>query len=275
MISAKTCFSFQHHFSRRQSTMQAATARMVRSYPLFTNLLLSASVHDWLPGSSVGNPLSLIQTAKTFGVTKVAFLRHGKTAPANDGVDFNRLLSDEGRQQAQDAGESYGDKLKPLYPKLLVSPSPRTIETAEIFLKATGETDSVSLVPNKSLYDGTMQPEGSKLFKKIGYAPLKDFLNADDAQDRATSRRLLGSYFYTVADAILDVMNDTSEHESSTLIFVGHAIYLPAAALGVASLANCSEASLDKILSTNTREVEGYLVDLELGQVDYVRRDEC
>jgi hypothetical protein len=45
----------------------------------------------------------------------------------------------------------------------------------------------------------------------------------------------------------------------STLWVVGHAIYLPAAA--AASVAGCRDQAV--IFSSNTREAEGYLIDLE------------
>jgi Histidine phosphatase superfamily (branch 1) len=67
------------------------------------------------------------------GVAKIAFLRHGKTAPAKNGVDFDRLLTDEGRQQAKDSGRIMAKHLVPFYPRCLVSPAPRTMETAQLF----------------------------------------------------------------------------------------------------------------------------------------------
>jgi hypothetical protein len=57
---------------------------------------------------------------------------------------------------------------------------------------------------------------------------------------------------------------------SSTLWMVGHAIYLPAAALGAASLAGCRDQEV--ILSSNTKEAEGYLIDLENCTVECISR---
>jgi hypothetical protein len=69
-------------------------------------------------------------------------------------------------------------------------------------------------------------------------------------------------------------VSDTTEQGTNrtTLCFVGHAIYLPAAALGVATLAGCSDAAKDMILSSTTREAEGYLIDLERSSAEYLSR---
>jgi hypothetical protein len=49
---------------------------------------------------------------------------------------------------------------------------------------------------------------------------------------------------------------------------VAHAIYLPAAALGVAVLANCND--VDITLTTETQEGDGYLIDLSRSCVEYI-----
>ena len=57
-----------------------------------------------------------------------------------------------------------------------------------------------------------------------------------------------------------------------TLWMVGHAIYLPAAALGVAAILDCAEAGMETILSSNTKEAEGYLIDLQKSEALYLSR---
>lgn len=215
---------------------------------------------------------------KEAGISKIAFLRHGKTSPALDGVDFNRQLTAEGQLQADQAGLSFGrHDLPPYFPCVLVSPSPRTIETAEIFLKSAGVVDLVKLQRLPIAYDGTMQPGGHALFKKIGYAPLVNYIdNKDSDSDRKTAQRLLSQYAQNIADVIYEVANQNkctnSAAKASTLLFVGHAIYLPAAALGIASIVRCDNVSQSLILSSVTREAEGYLVDLDKSSVRYLAR---
>jgi hypothetical protein len=242
--------------------------------------LAFSSFHDWLPGISESNSKDFAQRSRDAGVSQIAFLRHGKTGKAENGVDFDRLLTDEGREQAKEAGLSFGLSLQPFYPVTLVSPAPRTLETAQIFLQAAGATESTRLTPVQSLYDGTMQPKGSQLFQKLGYAPLRDYLDSDDATDRQVARTLLGAYAHTAVDAILEAIEPSSSASTTatttngtdTLCFFGHAIYLPAAALGVASLAGCDKDCIEILLSTSTQEAEGYLIDLEASKIHYLAR---
>ena len=242
--------------------------------------------HKWLPGTNPSTSRKLeklVSTLNTANISRVGFLRHGQTGKSETGVDFDRLLTDHGRQQALQAGHSFGKLLTPFYGSLLVSPAPRTMETAQLFLDSSsvvdvGDTENnknnnvVKLVPTPGLYDGTMQPKGSALFRKIGYAPLKDYLeNSEDEQDQRDARQVLGAYAHVVSDSIMDVVTTNgSSGVDCTLWIVGHAIYLPAAALGVASLARCDD--LDVVLNANTREAEGYLIDLDTKTVQYLSR---
>ena len=153
---------------------------------------------------------------------------------------------------------------------MLVSPAPRTMETANLFLDAAKvSSTSCSTIPVQVLYDGTMQPTGSQLFQKLGYAPLDDYVNNANATDRQVSRALLGSYAANVMDAMMVAMREPPKPlvTGSTLWMVGHAIYLPAAALGVASIVDCDESDLDIIMSCNTKEAEGYLIDIRKSKV--------
>ena len=203
------------------------------------------------------------------GVSQVAFIRHGNTNKAPiGGTDFDRQLTDLGRDQAKAAGLSYGVDLQPFYPVALCSPAPRCVETAKIFLDAAGVAEEqIELVYNQDLYDGTMQPEGSRLFKKIGYAPLRNYYEDPDEDDRRVAHEVLGSYGISSLNAIKEIAYDSgvSNHsdDKSTLLFFAHAVYLPAASLCLASASRCMDGGLNLCLDTNTKEAEGYLVDLE------------
>jgi hypothetical protein len=189
-------------------------------------------------------------------------------------------------EQVEEAGHSFGKSLQPFCPVTLVSPAPRTLETAQIFLQAAGATESTRLTPVQSLYDGTMQPKGSQLFRKLGYAPLRDYLDNANATDRQVARTLLGAYAHLAVDAILEAIGPSSSAstttatttgtgtapKASTLCFFGHAIYLPAAALSVASLAGCDKDSIEILLSSSTQEAEGYLIDVETSKMHYLAR---
>lgn len=248
-------------------------------------LQLAVSLHEWLPPSS-SNVLSsrsyqeFPSQLEKRGVSRVGFLRHGKTSPTPlGGKDFDRQLMEVGKEQAQQAGETFGRLLKPFYPKLLVSPAPRTTDSAQLFLKgAQVGLDDVQLLSPSVLYHGTMQPESSILFRKIGYAPLRDYLAAPDDYDRNVARTCLGAYAHDVVSCMMDILDEESEKDDSSLLsgstlwMVGHAIYLPAVALGVASLIECGDQGEDIILSTNTLEAEGYLIDTTNKNVSYLSR---
>jgi broad specificity phosphatase PhoE len=250
--------------------------------PLYLNLALVHSFHDLVGKTCAPFREDFLDLAKKANIRRVGFLRHGNTLPSETGVDFDRLLSDKGREHAKEAGSSFGKDLAPFYHHLLLSPAPRTTETAQIFLQAANVADSnVTLKPVSCLYDGTMQPEGSAIFRKIGYAPLREYVENENAADRATMWALLSVYAQDTVQAMVKVLRDDYQQGSTppsnssaaaTVWIVGHAIYLPCAALGVASLANCDEASRDLILSTVTQEAEGYLLDLEKSTVQYLQR---
>ena len=275
----------------------------------------------------------LRETIERANISKLLFLRHGQTAPlpttangdgdgdgGGDAVDFDRVLTEEGRFQAKLSGEIFGKKFQPYFRLALVSPAPRTMETAEIFLAATAATTSSSphndgsssedlhydnLLLIDSLYDGTMQPKGCQMFEKIGYAPLQDYLNNENESVRDDARLVLGDYAENAVLSIIQAVEDAvdgnrkksrkqqqqqdsvadDDEQSSTLLLVAHAIYLPAAALGVASLLGCgdtnrigrqssSSTSIETILSSNTKEAEGYLIDTEQRSVQYLSRDD-
>ena len=242
---------------------------MFRRSPVLLQLAFTHfgnNLHERLPcpfGMTGNNLDAFGPTLTNAGIRKVGFLRHGQTAPAENGGDFERHLTDIGREQAREAGASFGTISRPFFPTVLVSIAPRTMETAQLFCEASHETVQDFYNP-RVLYDGTMQPDGSKLFRKLGYAPLKDYLDAADDEDRQVAQSVLGAYAHHVANVMMEAVQNTTQtcQDGTTLWMVGHAIYLPAAALGVASLLECNEDGKDLILSTNTVEAEGYLIDV-------------
>jgi Histidine phosphatase superfamily (branch 1) len=262
---------------RRHSTISMTTFR--RS-PVLLQLAFTHfgnNLHEWLPCpfGMTGNLDAFGSTLIKAGIQKVGFLRHGKTAPAENGGDFERQLTDIGREQAREAGSSFGNISRPFFPTVLVSIAPRTMETAQLFCEASHETTTVQDYYNpRVLYDGTMQPDGSKLFRKLGYAPLKDYLDAADDEDRQVAQTVLGAYAHNVANVMMEAVQNTSQtfRNGTTLWMVGHAIYLPAAALGVASILECNDDGKDLILSTNTAEAEGYLIDVSKKSVSSLIR---
>jgi hypothetical protein len=172
--------------------IQSAIQMLVAKTALLFNVASVRALHEYLPGKPSYQSKKLLELAHDAGVKKILFLRHGKTGKAESGIDFDRLLTAEGRDQAISAGKSFGKVLKPFFSRALVSPAPRTIETAELFFAASDA--SVELKSVKSLYDGAMQPDGSLLFRKLGYAPLSNYLNNPNENDQLVAKRVLGAY---------------------------------------------------------------------------------
>lgn len=281
---------------RRWFVVTAATSTLI--FPSKADAVVAA-FHDLLPCPADWKvpTHNFGDKIKEIGISKIFFLRHGQKGKSDTG-DFDRILTDVGREQARVAGSSYGkDTLMPIFPKVLVSPAPRTVETARLFLQAAADVDddtaecneeessssSFDLVPVQELYDKTMQPDGSKLLAKIGYAPLRDYLDASDEYDRGVARDPLGKYATVAVDVIYnEVLDKKTENGSSsqttsigpcTLLVVAHAIYLPAATMGVASVVGCNSSSdLQIPLSMNTQEAEGYLIDLSSRTLAYISR---
>lgn len=230
-------------------------------------------------------PSAIQKTFLESGITKVAFIRHGNTAPASK--DFERTLTELGRTQSRAAGASYGIELYPFHEEALCSSAPRCVETANLFLTSVIETmqqDGIGeyVMPKLSLqeqlYDGTMQPAGSRLFAEIGYAPIRSYLENKNLDDAEAARVVLGSYARSSLDILFDATtrgrnNNGAESnvDDKTLLFFAHAVYLPSAALCLAAALDCNNG-VDLILETNTKEAEGYCIDIGVLDVSLLCR---
>ena len=271
--------------SRPTFMLLSVASRLTYSYAALTSHFTSRADFTKYP---------LDRLLQQSSVSKIAFLRHGNTAPSS--VDFDRVLTPLGKSQSIDAGIKFGKQLCwPLHHMIYSSPAPRACETAKLFLASTKQSFSgpvftgsrkdnheIKCIPK--LYDGTMQPEGSELFKKHGYAPLKQYLKDED--DTIVAQKIFGDYAYDVVDVIRKEFEYATRNHSetgTTLLIVGHAIYLPAAALGMALETNiCSYKSLDNdkpnknidlLMDTNTKEAEGYLLNIEQKSVTLLCRE--
>jgi len=209
---------------------------------------------------------NVLESLQRGGISRVAFVRHGQTGP-KQGSDFDRQLTVEGRHQVETARKSYMDSLQPMYSRAMVSPAPRTMETARILLEGYPHVD-IREVP--VIYDATMQPEGSKLFKQLGYAPLRDYIEHENTDVRSTARDVLFGYASNVFNTLPDHLTD--REEGSTLLIIGHAIYLPSLTYTLAG--QLGSEALDTVLDCNTQEAEGYLLDLSNGKVNTLKRSQ-
>jgi len=242
--------------------------------------------------------ISIADIQNTFrdaNIDKVAFIRHGNTAPS--AVNYERRLTDLGRSQSQLAGASFGiQKLYTYYEQAaLCSSASRCVETATLFLDSSLElllegehktenngNDTIQMPPiqlHSQLYDGTMQPEGSCLFRSIGYAPLREYLENPNEDDANAARSVLGQYANASLNTIWNVVashpryGDKSMFKTDsgcldkTLPLFAHAVCLPSAALGLAAAIGCGSKCTDLVLDTNTEEAEGYCAHIKTASV--------
>ena len=190
-------------------------------------------------GGFQGEGASALADAVKATDVRLAYLRHGNTEPNE--VDFDRTLTKQGRWQAVAAAKSYGLSLRPFLPTALSSEAPRAVETAQLFLEDAGR--DVELVTDRSLYDGTMQPEGSAVFREIGYAPLDFYLK----DGRANS--VLGDYAETAAARVVATLAGFGQcSRRRTLVVVGHV--LARCHCWVASMASSSTPSMRRFYFT-------------------------
>ena len=198
------------------------------------------------------------RVVRALAIFDVAFIRHGNTQAAS--VDIERVLSERGRLQCEAAASGYMRHLDaPLAPLALSSPAVRALETGRLLL---GEDGPPPIIPLSQLYDDLLQPSSSAMFSRCGYAPLIDYF-----ADSAESRNLLHTHARTTLDRIAEelearlpaVAGDASPDRSTLCIF-GHAMYLPATALRLATLRGHETESTELILNTNTQEASGFIV---------------
>ena len=193
--------------SRLLLTIQSGAALLPRRSPRRTLF------YGW--GGFTGEGASALADAVKATDVRIAYLRHGNTEPNE--VDFDRMLTKKGRWQAVAAAKSYGLSLRPFLPTALSSEAPRAVETAKLFLEDAGR--DVELVTDRSLYDGTMQPDGSAVFREIGYAPLDFYLK----DGRANA--VLGEYAETAAARVVETLAGFGKcSRRRTLVVVGHVL---------------------------------------------------
>lgn len=154
--------------------------------------------------------------------------RHGNAARAEK--DLDRMLSDKGREQAQLMQEKLiGRGLAPAH-LTLSSPAPRAIDTV-------GQ-DCIKL---DVLYPVGL-PNLDALFSKLGYAPLRTYLEQDTTGE-----------IMDWAERALKAMNEETEKHADGVVRVGcHAVVSNALALVI--IGDRNPAAREQILDLNLGE---------------------
>ena len=203
-----------------------------------------------------------MQSISALAAFDIALIRHGNTGPA--ATDLERSLTDKGVQQANKAATSYvSRRLGSIMPLVVCSAAGRCVETAYIAMTqgeaVEGGKTAFELVKCQKMYDALMQPGGSAVFKRIGYAPLRAY--REDSTDGAQMRELLDEYAtLSLAEVAAVAARAPAADARRTLCVFGHAVYLPSIAFALAKQRGLSADSLDRVLDCNTAEACGYLV---------------
>ena len=182
--------------------------------------------------------------------TSLAFVRHGNTLPKEEcgGLDFQRVLSPKGKEQCRRARATWLPVLeaKGVTPIAVTSAAPRCHETLDEIL---GEVRPK--ISEEMLYDSMLQPQGSELFEKCGYAPLQTYLDEGGVE-------FLGDYARRFL-VRLDAMTSNGEIPklAPTLLICGHSIYTNAIVWEAAELLDVPS---DLALETYLGETDGFLL---------------
>ena len=158
----------------------------------------------------------------------VAFIRHGNTAP--NPVDTERVLTDLGRQQSQAAASSYMKSLPcmRMAPLALCSPAVRCQETAQLVL--SGQVDPVpERVGCPCIYDALLQPGAKGIFKKLSYAPLKDYF-AEGPEVVGILDEYAAGVLNEMGSLVASRPESSAGDGRTTLCVFGHAVYSAAVA---------------------------------------------
>lgn len=193
-------------------------------------------------------------------VFDVAFVRHGNTGRA--ATDLARQLTDAGKAQCAAAASGFVQKLPaPLAPFALTSPAQRCVDTARLVLAEASPAPELQHV--ELLYDGMLQPGAGEAFSRVGYAPISAYLADPQGEDFAQKLADHGDLVVQALGAAATVsgaLRGGPPTERETIAVFGHAVYVNAAALQLATLRGHDAASTELLLGTNCDEASGFWV---------------
>ncbi|EER01702.1 hypothetical protein Pmar_PMAR008166 [Perkinsus marinus ATCC 50983] len=167
------------------------------------------------------------------------FIRHSKSprpADPSPEADQKRVLGEEGRLLATKARSNYFVEFMDDAPKpvaFVSSPAARCLQTADAMLGGKGEfegdkkdnratIEDTEFILCPYIWEGVVQAEDfDGLFKKIGYAPLKEYRKTPE------SKAIVDNYGEVAVGKICEILPE----ETETVVVFGHAMGLAAMAL--------------------------------------------
>lgn len=194
----------------------------------------------------------------------VIFVRHGNTGPPPPAGDLARTLTEKGKSQCAAAAATFAAPQRLRAPRAafaVASPALRTLETARLVLAP----EPPRLVELPTIYDGLLQPGASDAFQRLGYNSLFAY-----REDGEATRDMLSKHGEAVVSELAAVVARQAEagleHDGTpppprqTLFVFGHAVYLSAAAMRLASLRGHEHEACETILHAVTGEACGFWV---------------
>lgn len=184
----------------------------------------------------------------------ITFIRHGHTEWHED--DLQRVLSARGTEHAVECRVKLGN---PSFDLMLVSRAIRTRQTGEIISgsQKIGAEEIHSLLPPPD-------PDLDALFNKLGYAPLRAYLDADNLG----AQKLM--YWAQVAASnirdkvIMRALGLESGRASGglSILVVGHAVVLPAVGFELCrTVTGDLPDECGEVMLLNLGECEGFQLD--------------
>jgi cyanate lyase len=195
--------------------------------------LLPSSQHPLLPlpievadTSNSHVPLAPSEIQATFlesGITKVAFIRHGNTAPASN--DFERTLTELGRSQSLAAGASYGIDLYPFFNEALCSSAPRCVETAIKLQEALPNASKQDIEAMKTSFP--MRAFDEAILKEPNVYRTYEAITHYGEAIKSIINEQCGDGIMSAIDFYCDVGTTTGKHGEKRVVITFNGKFLP------------------------------------------------
>mmetsp|Transcript_46643 Transcript_46643/g.110563 ORF Transcript_46643/g.110563 Transcript_46643/m.110563 type:complete len:255 (+) Transcript_46643:117-881(+) len=223
-------------------------------------------------------------------ITRIVLIRHANAAPPDGSKpkkgeipihdwqrdDQMRPLTEKGKQQAAVAREWFQTQIGVPNNKILItSGARRASETLQLLaeqkakkqgfmagLLGCGKADTlgmeVAMDVLPSLHPAGIAPACEALFDKNGYAPLQKFYDMEGGE------QAFAEYAEIVAGEMVQLAAKVEKAPGSTVSLFGHAVFLNAVAMMLASKAwGASPETLETLKSLDLGEAEGIEVQRE------------
>jgi len=237
------------------------------------------------------------------GVRRVLFIRHANAAPPGgkkkseyNGIhdwqrdDQLRPLTEKGKQQAEVARNAWflPDVTLQSHKCLCSSGARRAAETLQLLGAAEAEVKKTSILASflgcssasavsvaqmeaqsqlvPSLHPAGISPKCEELFDKNGYAPLRKFYSMEGGEGA------FADYGEIVCKEIAALCPQVAGQSGDTISFFGHAVFLNAVAMQLATAWGQSEETRQKLIDMDLGEAEGIMLERDGSSVQITHK---